>query len=102
MKRYIKLLLTLCAVLLLALSANAQDRSKNENRQNGSGPVVIIVKSAAKVAWVATKVVVKDIAKPVAKAILLKAAPKLTLFVLKSTPIVAKHVLPRVVRLALL
>ncbi len=92
----------LCAVLLFTLSANAQERPKEKHRDHGSGPAVIIVKSAAKVAWVTTKVVVKDIAKPVAKAVLLKAAPKITVYMLKKSPVVAKHVLPRVIKLALL
>ena len=50
---------------------------------------VVIIKSAAKTAWATTKFAAKDVAKPilvgVAKPLLLKAAPQITMFALKLT-----------------
>ena len=90
----------LCAVLLFAVSANAQDERSRPAANSNVG--VIIVKSAAKAAWVTTKFVAKDIAKPVAKAVFIKAAPKLTVYALKKSPMIAKRVLPLAMKLALL
>ncbi|MBK9216206.1 MAG: hypothetical protein IPM59_11530 [Chloracidobacterium sp.] len=105
MNRIFRLLLPLCAVLLLAVSLHAQDkgsRSKKAERNTGQNAVVIIVKSAAKATWVTTKFVAKNVAKPVLKAVLLKAAPKVLIFTLKNAPVVAKHALPWALKLALL
>ena len=105
MKRIFRLLLPLCAVLLFALSANAQDKgsgSKKDDRRSNQNVAVIVVKSAAKAAWVTTKFVAKDIAKPVFQAVIIKAAPKLTVYALKKSPMIAKRVLPYALKLALL
>ncbi|MBL8182605.1 MAG: hypothetical protein JNL64_13455 [Blastocatellia bacterium] len=50
---------------------------------------VVIIKSAAKTAWATTKFAAKDVAKPilvgVAKPLLLKVTPQITMFALKLT-----------------
>lgn len=105
MDRIIRILLPLCAVLVLAVSMHAQDkgsRTKKAERGSGQNVAVIIVKSAAKATWVTTKFVAKNIAKPVLKAVLLKAVPKVLIFTLKKAPLIAKHALPWALKLALL
>ncbi len=106
MKRIFRLLLPLCAVLVFAMSANAQDknsRSKKADRAPEQNVGVIIVKSAAKLTWVVTKAVVKDVAVPITKAVLFKAAPRLTEIAVKRVgPVIVKRVLPIALKLALL
>lgn len=106
MKRIVRLLLPLCAVLVFALSANAQDKSSRSNKADRAPEQkvgVIIVKSAAKVGWVVTKAVVKDVALPITRMVLLKATPRLTEFAVKRVgPVVAKRLLPIALKLALL
>lgn len=50
---------------------------------------VVIIRSAAKTAWETTKFAAKDVAKPIivgiAKPLLLKATPQITMFALKLT-----------------
>ncbi len=106
MRRIVRLLLPLCAILVLALSAHAQDkssRSKKVDRGQGQNVAVIIVKSAAKLGWVVTKAVVKDVAVPITRAVLLKAAPRLTEYAVKRVgPVIVKHATPILIKLALL
>ncbi len=106
MKQYILPAFVLCAVLsIFGISANGQ--KKAESKQNGAitqvanfaGQVtVVIVKSAGKAAWETTKFTAKDIAKPIilgiAKPLLLKAAPKLSMFALKLTGNALKKGIP--------
>ena len=111
MKNLLKRTISVCAVVLLfAFGAYAQ-KSKTDTKPDRSGTsaasvpgkvVVIVVGAAAKAAWATTKFVVKDIAKPVAKAVFLKAAPKLTLYILKKSPAIAKRALPMALKLAVL
>lgn len=100
----------LCAlVLLLAAVGSAQSgpqlaekesgKSKptSTSVKSGGNPVlnvagkvsVVIIKSAAKTAWETTKFAAKDVAKPIivgiAKPLLLKATPQITMFALKLT-----------------
>lgn len=83
--------------------AEAGDTSKGASVAAVPGKVgVFVVRSVAKGAWATTKFVAKDVAKPVAKTIFLKAAPKLAIYTLKRTPAVAKKALPVAVKLALL
>lgn len=60
--------------------------------------VVIVVKSAGKVAWETTKFTAKNVAKPllvsVAKPLLLKSAPKASMFALKFTGTAIKKAVP--------
>lgn len=88
------------------MSANAQDkssRSKKADRAPEQNVGVIIVKSAAKVGWVVTKAVVKDVAVPITRMVLLKAAPRLTEVAVKRVgPVIVKRVLPIALKLALL
>lgn len=105
MKRPFFRIIAVCAFLLVfAAAANAQSKPKvvEKRDRDSSNIAVVIVGSAAKAAWVTTKFVAKDIAKPVAKTVLLKAAPKLTIFALKSAPVIAKRVLPIALKLAVL
>lgn len=74
-----------------------------ENVLEGTGKVTfIVVRSAGKAAWGTTKFTAKHVAKPVAKTVLLKAAPKITVFTLKSAGTAGKHLAPIAVKLALL
>ena len=113
MKKLIINLILICACVFAgSIFVNAQKvsaRSKKEGSNagvailKGTGKVaVVVVGSAAKVAWGATKIVAKDIAKPVAKAVFLKAAPKLTIFMLKQSGALAKFALPWALRLSVL
>lgn len=106
MNKIFRILLPLCAVLVFALSANAQDkdsRSKKADRAPDQNVGVIIVKSAAKVGWVVTKAVAKDVALPITKAVLLKATPRLTEYAVKTVaPVIVKRALPIALKLALL
>ncbi|MFZ1699823.1 MAG: hypothetical protein WBO10_02700 [Pyrinomonadaceae bacterium] len=110
MKDLIERTFLACAVLLLfAAAGSAQSNSKSASSRQRSvtssalaapGKVVIVVVgTAAKAAWGTTKFTAKHMAKPVAKTIFLKAAPKIGAFALKQT---AKRALPLAVKLALL
>lgn len=68
---------------------------------NLSGQIaVIVVGQSAKAAWKVTKFTAADIAKPIARGIILKATPKLTTFALKLTGKVIKRGYPVVQKLA--
>jgi hypothetical protein len=98
----------LCAVFLFTLSAAAQQptHQKSENERSalssavsGSAKVgVVLIGSAAKGTWAATKFVAGRAAKPM----LLKGAPKAAKFVLRSSGFAAKRLLPLAVKLSLL
>lgn len=110
MKSLIRSTVYVCALsLFLAIFASAQSGpnvdTENSDKEkvaktaslNGNNPIlnlagkvsVVVIKSAAKTAWATTKFAAKDVAKPilvgVAKPLLLKAAPQVTVFVLKLT-----------------
>ena len=114
MKKILLSLLVVCAcVLAAAFSVEAQKNSVPANKQNhparvapsnGSGNVaVVIISSAAKVAWGTTKFVARDIAAPVATSLLkpvaVRAAPAVAKFALKKS---AKYLLPLAVKLSIL
>lgn len=88
-------------MLAIAVGANGQAKSKprQPDRDGGTNVAVIVVSSAAKGAWATTKFTAKYIAKPVAKTIFLKAAPKVGVFLVKQT---AKRALPLAMKLAVL
>ena len=100
-------------VLTVVFNAQAQKKSVPANKQNqparvapsnGSGNVaVVIISSAAKVAWGTTKFVVRDVAAPVATSLLkpvaLHAAPAVAKFALKKS---AKYLLPLALKLSIL
>lgn len=90
---------------------NAQDNAPAEKKDRniivvgatetlkiGGKVTYIVVKETAKIAWKATKFTAGEVAAPVAKAIVVKAAPKVSMFMLKTsgkiiqkgTPIAAK------------
>lgn len=91
----------------LQIIANAQeDQSEPKKDRNiivvgatktlevGGKAAYLITKETAKLAWKTTKFTAGEVAAPVAKAIIVKAAPKATIFLVKKgTPIAAKLVL---------
>ncbi|MBX3292772.1 MAG: hypothetical protein KF881_07770 [Acidobacteria bacterium] len=86
-----------------AKEPRADDDNIVENVLEGTGKVTfVVVRSAGKAAWGTTKFTAKHVAKPVAKTVLLKAAPKITVFTLKSAGTAGKHLAPIAVKLALL
>jgi hypothetical protein len=96
-------------LLLFSFStfANAQDQVSSEKKDRniivvGTGRTleiagkvtVIVVKETAKIVWKTTKFTAGEIAAPTAKALLLKVAPKVSLFLIKkAVPIAAKLVI---------
>jgi hypothetical protein len=73
---------------------------------NGAGKVtVVVVGSAAKVAWATTKIAAKDVAKPllvsVAKPLLLKATPAISGYALKLTGQAMKKAVPFAAKLGM-
>ena len=109
MKKFIKFILPLCAVLVFSSAVNAQSRPANTKDDYGSAATtilkgtgkvgVIVVGSAAKVAWGVTKFTAKHVVKPIAKTLFVRAAPTAGKFVLKKS---AKYVLPFVAKLSVL
>ncbi len=110
MRSLIKSTVSVCALsLFLAIFVSAQSGpnadTKNSRKEkvantasvNCNNPVlnlagkvsVVVIKSAAKTAWATTKFAAKDVAKPIlvgiAKPLLLKATPQITMFALKLT-----------------
>ncbi len=84
------------AILILLFScsiATSQTQSLTVRKRNVAAASVektaqiafVVVKETAKVAWKTTKFTAGEIAAPVAKAIVVKAAPKVSLFVLKQS-----------------
>ncbi len=93
------------AIFGLAMYSAAHSQStpnKTVKADRDRNVAVVIVGSAAKAAWVTTKFTAKHVAKPVLKAVFLKAAPKLTLYALKNSPRIAAKVAPTALKLALL
>jgi hypothetical protein len=79
--------------------SKASDRGRTEAIMKGSGKAtVIVVSSAAKVAWATTKFGAKYVAEPMA----VKVAPNIAIQTLKTSGIAAKYVLPFAVKLSLL
>lgn len=112
MKKLMLSLLPLCVALVFACDGYSQTTKKSSDADSssfvgslarGTGKAaIIIVGSAAEATWVTTKFTAKHVAKPVAKTIFLKAVPKVSLFVLKRSPAVAKKIAPKLLKLALL
>ena len=109
MKIYFTRSILFCAVLFVfttvGLGQSVEGASKKLSAKNGNfvlnmtGKVmVIVVKSAAKTAWVTTKFAAQDLAKP----ILFKLLPIATKFTLRATGIAAKKLLPHAAKLAIL
>lgn len=99
-------------ILFLCLGAHSQTKAKTSaNKQddsagvlNGAGKVgVVVIGSAAKIAWGTTKFIAKDVAVPVAtevvKPVALKAAPAIAKFAIKNS---AKYLLPLALKLSIL
>lgn len=126
MRSLIRSTVYVCALsLFLAIFASAQSgpsaETKNSDKEkvakaaslNGNNPVlnlagkvsVVIIKSAAKTAWATTKFAAKDVAKPIlvgiAKPLLLKATPQITMFALKLTGNSLKKGIPIVTKLGM-
>ncbi len=98
MKKFILFVLPLCAVSLFAMDVSGQGVAGTAARGTGKA-AVIVVGSAAKGGWVTTKIVTKHIVAPVAKAVLLKAAPKITVFALKTAGTIAHKAVPAAAKL---
>lgn len=119
MKNYIFPAFLLFAVLVLfggvasgqkkasELRSQSKAQAKSDTTKNGAitqvanfaGQVtVVIVKSAAKTAWVTTKFAAKDVAKP----ILFKLLPVVTKYSFKFSGFAVKRLLPHAAKLALL
>lgn len=101
------------AALLIAfcIAASAQSRPTADRGERnvvtsvltGTGKAaVVVVGSAAKATWAVTKFTAARVAAPAAKTLLLKAAPKAGVLMLRGTGIAAKHLLPVAAKLALL
>lgn len=108
MKQFTLVFFLFCASLcLLSLTIEAQQPipAKRVLREAGHTGVVI-VKSAARVTWAATKITVryglKPAAKYVIKPIVVQAVPRAGLFVLKTAGKSAKRAIPAAGRLSLL
>jgi len=103
-----RLLALFFAALVFTFAANGQDNAARSSRGHDSGGAIvlkatgkvatIIVGSAGKAVWTTTKFTAKHVVKPV----LLNAAPKTALFLLKKSAITTKYVLPVALKLALL
>jgi hypothetical protein len=99
-------------VLALAATAPGQTNAKESHSDNdnivesvleGSGKVTfIVVKTAGKAAWGTTKFTAKHVAKPIGKAVLLKAAPEIAAFTLRSAGTAGRRLTPIAVKIALL
>ena len=114
MKKLLIRSLIVCACMLaLSFGANAQAKKMTAEKPDssvaltilsGAGKAgVIVVGSAAKVAWGTTKFAAKNVAVPVAsglvKPMATKAAPAVAKFALKKS---AKYLLPLAVKLSIL
>ncbi len=111
MKNLLKHLSPIGVILFFSVAISAQSSSTSDNSGSsvagavakGAGKtVVIVVGSAAEAGWVVTKFTAKQVAKPVAKTIFLKAVPKLTVFVLKNSSTFARKLAPQALKIALL
>jgi len=61
----------------------------------------IIVKETAKIVWETTKFTAAELAAPTAKALLLKAAPKITVFLLKTSGKIIEKAAPIALKMAI-
>ena len=91
-------------LLIFCLSANAQSNSMAEKALALTGKVtVIVVGQTAKITYKTAKFAAKEIVLPVAKVtlktIVLKAAPKVSMFLLKETGKAAEKSIPIGVKL---
>jgi hypothetical protein len=102
-----------CAVICIfatlgAAQANSHrketsERSTTSRIVGGVGKAgVIVVGSAAKVGWEMTKFTTSQVARPAGKALLVNAAPKAAVLMLKTTGIGVKYLLPVVLKLSVL
>lgn len=67
----------------------------------GGKAAYIVVRETSQIAWATTKFTAGEIAAPVAKTILVKATPKISLFVLKQSGLVAKKAAPIALKAAI-
>lgn len=94
------------AVASAQRSSSSKSDSVISTIANGAGKVtVVVVGSAAKVAWATTKIAAKDVAKPllvsVAKPLLLKATPAISGYALKLTGQAMKKAVPFAAKLGM-
>lgn len=109
---FFKIAIICACIFAFSAIANAQKASPSKSDSvistiaNGAGKVtVVVVGSAAKVAWATTKIAAKDVAKPilvsVAKPLLLKATPALSAYALKLTGQALKKAVPFAAKLGM-
>lgn len=109
MKKLLLRTLVVCLCLLaVTFAVNAQKVTVKTNKKSHNPAVVIlkgtgkaavtVVGTAAKMTWGATKFVAGHVAAP----LLFNVAPRIGIFMLKSTGAVAKRALPLAVKLSLL
>ncbi|MCU0238074.1 MAG: hypothetical protein MUC29_01420 [Pyrinomonadaceae bacterium] len=108
-----KFIILLITILTFSVISNAQDQEEEKPKSKpnviivGAGKTakvvgkgaVIVVGQAAKVTWKATKFTATEIAEPVGKAIIVKATPKVSSFMLKATGEIIKRGTPIATRL---
>ena len=101
-----KLFCAACLLLLISVAASAQSKPKPLQKETDSSfagrAATIVIGSAAKAGWETTKFAAKRIAKPVAKTLIVKGGPKAAIFMLKSSGMGAKYLLPWAIKLSLL
>jgi len=106
----VRSILSLCFLLLVAGSLNAQETSPPRNiLVVGAGKTLkisgkityVVAKESAKLGWEATKVTGKEIVAPTLKLIVVKATPAIASTALKASSAVAKRGLPLAGKLAL-
>ena len=79
------------------MAANGQKKA-----EASSNVAVVIVSSAAKAVWVTTKFTAKHVVKPVLKTVFVKVLPKMTVYALKKSPVIARKLTPTAIKLALM
>jgi hypothetical protein len=113
MKKLIINMAVVCACTLFTVSAAyTQDNKPKTSANTGSASTVllraaakvpvIVIGSAAKAGWEITKFTAVRVAKPTAKALIVKATPRATVFLLKNTGVTAKYLLPLALKLSIL
>lgn len=106
MKIIPKVVAAMCALMLLSCACYSQSRSLPRDNSTistvatGAGKAaVIVVGSAAKLAWGTTKVAGKYVIKPAARIVFTKAAPAIGKFAIRKS---AKYLLPMAMKLSVL
>jgi hypothetical protein len=113
-KRIFKLINLSILLFSFQIIANAQNDQPAEKKDRniivigatetlkvGGKISYIVVKESAKIAWKTTKFTAGEVAAPVAKAIVVKVAPKVTIFMLKQSGNVIERATPLALKAAI-